>query len=710
MKTVILAEKPSQAKAYADSFSKATRKDGYFEIQDRLFPGETVITYGFGHLVELDSADMYDENWKQWSLEHLPIFPNQYHYHVPKDKKKQFNVVKQQLQSADTIIIATDSDREGEMIAWTIIQQAGADQGKTFKRLWINSLEKEAIYQGFQQLRDAGETYPKFEEAQARQIADWLIGMNGSPLYSLLLQQKGIPESFSLGRVQTPTLYMIYQLQEKIRNFQKEPYFEGKSQITAQNGIFDAKFDPNETQATQEAFEAYLKEKGVQVGKQPGTILEVETEKKSAASPRLFSLSSLQSKMNQLMKASAKDTLEAMQGLYEGKYLSYPRTDTPYITEGEYAYLLDHLDEYKHFLKAESIPTPIHTPNSRYVNNKKVQEHYAIIPTKTVMTAAAFEQLSPLQQAIYEQVLKTTVAMFAEKYTYEETTILTQVQQLQLKAIGKVPVDLGWKKLFGKESDGKEKEEEPLLPKVTKGEMVTVDLQVLEKETKPPKPYTEGTLITAMKTAGKTVDSEEAQSILKEVEGIGTEATRANIIETLKQKEYIKVEKNKLVVTNKGILLCQAVEKEPLLTSAEMTAKWESYLLKIGERKGTQTTFLANIQKFVSHLLEVVPGQIQSTDFGSTLQEVLLYQKVAACTSEACDFKLWTTIAKKKLTATQLKEIIQNRRTSQPVKGLKGQKGSFEATIVLKEDFTTGFEFSEKKKTNFKKRTRRTTK
>lgn len=224
------------------------------------------------------------------------------------------------------------------------------------------------------------------------------------------------------------------------------------------------------------------------------------------------------------------------------------------------------------------------------------------------------------------------------------------------------------------------------------------------------------------------------ESILKEVEGIGTEATRANIIEILKQKEYIKVEKNKLVVTNKGILLCQAVEKEPLLTSAEMTAKWESYLLKIGERKGTQTTFLANIQKFVSHLLEVVPGQIQSTDFGSTLQEVkaasekqeaarhlgicpkcqeqevILYQKVAACTSEVCDFKLWTTIAKKKLTATQLKEIIQNSRTSQPVKGLKGQKGSFEATIVLKEDFTTGFEFSEKKKTNFKKRTRLTTK
>lgn len=290
MKTVILAEKPSQAKAYSDSFFKSTRKDGYFEIQDRLFPGETVITYGFGHLVELDSPDMYDENWKQWSLEHLPIFPTHYHYHVPKDKKKQFNVVKQQLQSADTIIIATDSDREGELIAWTIIQQAGADHGKTFKRLWINSLEKEAIYQGFQQLRDAEETYPKFEEAQARQIADWLIGMNGSPLYSLLLQQKGIPGSFSLGRVQTPTLYMIYQLQEKIRNFQKEPYFEGKAQVIAQNGAFDAKLDPNETQATQEAFEDYLKEKGFNWENSQVRSTKLKPRKKRGKSTSFFSI------------------------------------------------------------------------------------------------------------------------------------------------------------------------------------------------------------------------------------------------------------------------------------------------------------------------------------------------------------------------------------------------------------------------------------
>lgn len=733
MKTVILAEKPSQAKAYAESFKKATRKDGFYEIQDSLFPGEAVITYGFGHLVELVPPNVYDEKWNHWSIESLPIFPGTYKHQVPKDKKKQFGVVKKLLQSADTVVIATDSDREGELIAWSIIQQAGADQGKTFKRLWINSLEKEAIYQGFQQLRDASETYPKYEEAQARQIADWLIGMNGSPLYSLLLQQKGIPGSFSLGRVQTPTLYMIYQLQEKIRNFKKEPYFEGKGLVAAHQGEFSAKLDPNETQPTKEAFEAYLKEKGTRLGKQAGTITDVETQEKSAASPRLFSLSSLQSKMNQLMKASAKDTLEAMQGLYEGKYLSYPRTDTPYITEGEFAYLLEHLEEYKQFLKAEELPTPNHAPNSRYVNNKKVQEHYAIIPTKTVMTDAAFEKLSPLQQGIYQQVLKTTVAMFAEKYTYEETTILTQVQQLQLKAVGKVPVNIGWKKLFHNETTSKEKEEEPLLPKVTKGESVLVDLQVLEKETKPPKPYTEGTLITAMKTAGKTVDSEEAQSILKEVEGIGTEATRANIIETLKQKEYIKVEKNKLVVTNKGILLCQAVEKEPLLTSAEMTAKWESYLLKIGERKGTQEIFLGNIQKFVSHLLEVVPEQIQKTDFGPALQEVkqakekqdaeshlgtcpkcqekevILYAKVAACSSETCDFKLWTTIAKKKLSAAQLKQLVQKGRTEQPVKGLKGQKGSFEAYVILKEDFTTSFEFPEKPKTGFKPKTKRKT-
>ncbi|MFV0561022.1 MAG: DNA topoisomerase III [Enterococcus sp.] len=716
MKTVILAEKPSQAKAYADSFKKSARKDGYYEIIDPLYPEGAIITYGFGHLVDMVPPGTYDPRWKKWSLEELPIFPEKYRFEVPRDKKKQFAIVKKFLKDAETIVIATDSDREGESIAWSIIQQAGAfTKGKTYLRLWINSLEKDAIYQGFQNLQPGQNYFPKFKEAQSRQIADWLIGMNGSPLYSLLLRKKGITGSFSLGRVQTPTLFMIYQLQEAIKVFVKEPYFEGSALITSQAGEFSGKLDPKKKFKTKDEVIAYLKEKGAVPGEQEGVIRDVETKQKSLVSPRLFTLSSLQSRMNQLMKASAKATLEATQGLYEAKFLSYPRTDTPFITDSEHAYLVQNLERYKSFFGLETTETPVHQAKRRFVQNDQVQEHHAIIPTKTIPTKARYEKLSPLQKAIYQQVVKTTIAMFAKEYVYEETTVFTGVQQLVLKSVGKVPIHLGWRQILpvGK----KEQQKDTLLPKVMAGESVRVTLETLEKETQPPKPYTEGTLITAMKTAGKTVDDEQAQEILNEVEGIGTEATRANIIETLKKKEYIQVEKNYLYVTPKGSILCQAVEKEALLTSAEMTAKWEGYLNKIGKQEGSQEAFLANIKKYITHLLDVVPQQLEQTDM-TQLQaahkqvqsekpatgllgvcpkckkgKVNLYPKIATCNNKECDFKLWPTIAKKKLTKTAMKELLKDGRTSKPVKGMKGKKGSFDAYIVLKEDFTTGFEF-----------------
>ncbi len=242
MKTVILAEKPSQAKAYAETFKQRKRHPGYYEIADPLFTGEVTITYGFGHLVDMLPPGAYEERWAKWSLANLPIFPEEFRYEVPADKREQFSIVKRELQSADTIIIATDGDREGEAIAWSIIIQAKAfTKKKKYLRLWINSLEKEAIYEGFKQLRPGEHYFSKYKEAKARQNADWLIGMNGSPLYSLLLQQKGIDGSFSLGRVQTPTLYMIYQLQEAIRNFKKEPYFESEAKIVSKNGRFIGK-------------------------------------------------------------------------------------------------------------------------------------------------------------------------------------------------------------------------------------------------------------------------------------------------------------------------------------------------------------------------------------------------------------------------------------------------------------------------------------
>ena len=701
MTTVILAEKPSQAASYAGAFKHSVKKDGFFEIQDPIFSDETFITFGFGHLVELAEPGHYDEKWKNWALDALHIFPQQYDFQVATDKKKQFKIVSGLLKKADTIIIATDSDREGENIAWSIIHESGAfSNKKVYKRLWINSLEKDVIRSGFQNLKPGMDYYPFYQEAQTRQIADWLIGMNGSMLYTLNLRSKGANGTFSLGRVQTPTLYMIYQRQQLIEHFKKEPFYEIESLIKTTNGSFKALLSPSQRFSTKEELLSFVSSKGATIGTQPGTIKDLQTKMKKTNSPNLFSLSSLQSKINQLYKATASQTLKAMQGLYEAKLLSYPRTDTPFITDSEFQYLKANYDSYARFLSIDE-PMAQDQPRKRYVDGSKVQEHYAIIPTKQVASESAFNKLDDLQKKIYLLVMKTTIAMFLPDYTYEETVIETMVSTLCFKATGKVPRVEGWKILF-KADTNKESEESQTLPVVMIGEAIQAEVKSVQKETQPPKPFTEGTLLTAMKTANKTVDDEQAIKILQEVEGIGTEATRASIIETLKQKEYIKVEKNKLIVTEKGKLLCQAVESQHLLTSAEMTAKWETYLKKIGKREGNQETFIANIKKFIVHLIEHVPDDVQKLNFHTYQAEVkketekqtigkcpkcggnvVLKKAFYGCSNYPnCTFTLSDQFRKKKLTKTNLKELLVGKETV--VSGIKkADKTTYNAKIKL---------------------------
>ena len=703
MSTVILAEKPSQALAYASALKQSNKKDGYFEIKDPIFKDETFITFGFGHLVELVEPGHYDEKWQKWSLATLPIFPNRYDFEVSKDKKKQFKIVAELLKKATTIIVATDSDREGENIAWSIIHQANAfSKEKTYKRLWINSLEKDVIYEGFKNLQPGMNYYPFYQEAQTRQIADWLIGMNASPLYTLNLQKKGVQGTFSLGRVQTPTLYMIYQRQEAIEQFKKEPFFEIEADITVKQGTFKGTLIPTQRFSSKDELLTYLSSKHAEIGNQEGRIADVQTKEKKTNSPSLFSLSSLQSKVNQLYKATASQTLKAVQGLYEAKLLSYPRTDTSFVTENEFAYLKTNFGKYCHYLNQdlEMVQT---SPRKRYVDNSKVQEHHAIIPTKQVPSAATVAKMDELQRKIYALVVKTTVAMFLSDYLYEETKIQTKVADLRFQSIGKTSKQEGWKVLFN-QTKQEEKETVQTLPFVIIDESASVNVKSIEKETQPPKAFTEGTLLTAMKTANKTVDDEEAIKILQEVEGIGTEATRASIIETLKQKEYIKVVKNKLIVTEKGKLLCQAVKSQHLLTSAEMTAKWETYLKKIGKREGNQENFLNNIKKFIVHLLEAVPSDIEKISFSDYQEQkekeaeknivgkcpkcgnnIVLKKSFYGCSNYPnCTFTLANNFRKKKLTKTNIKELLQGKETL--VKGIKTkEKKTYNAVVKIGE-------------------------
>lgn len=714
--TVILAEKPSQARSYVEAFQKSTKKQGYYEVSDPVLSDNTKITFGFGHLVELATPDQYDSKYKKWALSNLPIFPEKYKFIVGTDKKKQFNIVKDLLNEADTIVVATDSDREGENIAWSIMTKAGVNlKSKMLKRLWINSLEQEAILDGFKHLKDGWDYYPAYKEAQTRQISDWLVGMNGSPLYTLLLQQAGVKGVYSIGRVQTPTLYMVYQRDLAIKNFKPEPYLELNAQILADSQEFEAKLDPYKRFKDEKQLNTFMDDKNVQMGQQDGLIKDVQKQQKKTSSPRLFSLSSLQSEINKRYHASASDTLKAVQGLYEAKLLTYPRTDCNYITEQEFSYLVKNLNQYLGLVSNQVSLNQIE-PQSRYVNGKKVQEHHAIIMTKTVPTIEKLNSLSKLEKQVYDMVLRTTLAMFADPYEYEETTILTQIGEALFKATGKVPTNQGWKLLFKADTETSKDKEDTILPAVAKGQTVKADLSADKKLTKAPVPFTEGTLITAMKTAGKTLDDEEAQAILKDTEGIGTEATRANILDGLKKRGYLVTQKNKIHVSEQGITLCKAVELEPLLTSPEMTAKWEVALKQISQKQRTQENFLGQIQRFIEKLVAEAPEQMQKSE--SLTQQVATQKTVESeakkeaeigicpickqgkivdkgkfygCTNytadQPCKFTLPKKWSDKTLPKTAVKALITNGETSK-IKGFKSKKTGkkFDAKLVMKEN------------------------
>ena len=700
--TVILAEKPSQAKAYTEAFSKVEKKDGYYSVSDNELPNAT-ITYGYGHLVSLYEPEKYNSDWKKWRLDTLPIFPENYQFQVSKGKSKQYKIVKGLLDKADNIIIATDSDREGEAIARLIINLSG-NSHKTIKRLWINSLETAEIKNGFQHLREGSEFYSTYKEAETRQIADWLVGINLSRLYTLYMQKSGFKGVFSIGRVQTPTLYLIYQRNKEIENFVSKPFFELYATFNNENGQYHGKY--KERFDTTDDLQHFKDSHGLNKDAN-GVVEDVKVEEKKNYAPRLFSLSDLQSAANKKFGYGASESLSIVQNLYEKKYLSYPRTDTNYIGTPEFNYLKSNLSQYLN-LVGEQIKHPQLEENKRYVNGKKVQEHYSIIPTKTL---PKLEGLAEKERNIYQLVLYRTLAIFEEPYIYDETTILTKMNDVLFKTTGEVEKTLGWKQLYKKTDKEKGTEDEQVLPSVKTGEAFQAKLFHKEGKTKPQSYYTEGTLITAMKNVGRSIENEDSKDILKETEGIGTEATRANIIETLKKQEYIKIQRNKMYVTQKGITLCEII-KDDEITNSEMTAQWEKYLKKIRHKEGTQEAFLQSIKNFITHLNEKIPSTFeishikeqaikieQDNTIGkcpSCSGNIVDKGKFYGCTrySHGCKFSLPKKWSSKMLTQKNIKDLLLKKETSL-IKGFKSKKGHiFNAKLKI-DNNKLEFDFSD---------------
>lgn len=598
----------------------------------------------------------------------------------------------------------TDSDREGEAIARLIINLSGNSR-KTIKRLWINSLETSEIKKGFQNLKDGQSFYSTYKEAETRQIADWLVGINLTRLYTLYMQKNGMRGVFSVGRVQTPTLFLIYQRNEEIKHFVSKLFYELYATFTHSNGKYKGKY--KERFDTLENLDGF-KETNQLEQAENAEVTNVKVEEKRQYAPKLFSLSDLQSFANKRFKYSADKTLSIAQKLYEKKVLSYPRSDTNYIGSPEFDYLKSNLSRYLE-LAGVGISEPQLNENKRYVDGSKVQEHYAIIPTKTL---PKLSDVTKDEKNIYLLVLYRTLAIFEKPYIYDETTIDTAINQVLFQSKGKTEKERGWKRLYKQEEKDKD---DPLLPEVTVNDSVAFALETKEGKTQPPNYYTEGTLLTAMKHVGRAMDDKDSKDILKETEGIGTEATRASIIETLKKQDYITISKSKIYVTEKGELLCRIIAEDEI-ANAGMTAQWERYLKKIRSQQGTQEAFLGSIERFVQHLIEKVPQNFQDkkeniADVAGRMEQENVMGTCpkcqnsvvdkgkfygCSCYKDGCKFTLPKRWSQKALTKKNVQDLLSKRETSL-IKGFKSKKGSnFSAKLTLNDEMKLAFEFPKK--------------
>lgn len=699
--TVILAEKPDQARKYANAFKIKNKTKHYIEIEKNdTFKNGALITWAIGHLVELQPPDYYDSKNKKWDMGNLPIFPSTFSYKVSNDKKRHYRELEKILKKSTEIIIGMDIDREGEAIARLIINQADVNN-KKIKRLWINTQEKDEIIRGMNNLLDANDTYNYFVEAQTRQHADWLIGMNLSPLFTLQLQQKGFSNTLGIGRVQSPTIYLIYQRQKEIENFKRQTFYELESKFTHEKGEYKGKANIKETD--KKKVESIVNNYNIKIDNNiNGIVKEVSKSIKVENAPALHSLSTLQENANKQWKYTPKKVLQLVQGLYEKEYLSYPRTDCNFITTNEHEYLTQKIEDYKKLLDV-SFETNLDA-STKYVDNKKVEEHYALIPTRTLPN---LEKLNEEEKNIYLEVLRTTLASFHEPCLVSETIIITDINGLDFRTKGNIITQKGWKSLFptkNKKTD--------ILPDLQKGDNLNAFVSLKTGETKHPSRYTEGQLIKAMKTAGKYVDDKEDVSILKEIGGIGTGATRSDIIERIKSQGYIESKKNLLYVTEKGEVLCEAISNT-LLASPEMTAKWELYLQKISKGEGSYNEFITQIKNFIEQMIKAIPNKLNDQKINEKISKINSEKRIGDCPNPKCKGgiedkgkfygcngysngckvsfpKKWSG---KQLTEKNILDLCTKKETDK-IKGFKSKKGkNFPAKLILNEENKISFNF-----------------
>lgn len=657
---LIIAEKPSVARAIAPVLGANTKKDGYTEGNGY------IVSWCFGHLVGLYMPNDYCEKWaaKPWNFGMLPMLPDMWKFKVSKDCKEQFNILKKLLNdgNVDEVICATDADREGECIFRYVYNLSGSK--KPVKRLWVSSLEESAIKDGFAKLKNGSDYDNLYNAGFCRAKADWLVGMNGSRLFSVRYNSR-----LNTGRVQTPTLAMIVKRDYDVKNFVKQKYFT----VELDCGSFIASSDKIEDES--KASELIAKVSG-----KTAIAAEVKKEVKTVNPPKLYDLTTLQREANKQFGYTAQQTLDYLQALYEGKLSTYPRTDSQYLSDDMEQTARDMVKTvYSVFPEFGAVPQSADI--KRCINNKKVTGHHAVIPTANIENTD-LSSLPEGQKNILKLISAKLIMAVSEPHKYETVKIKVTCENTDFNANGKTVIENGWKSveekvksvLKSKNTDDEEKDDTKSLPEITQGnsfENVTADKS--EHWTSPPKPFTEDTLLSAMEHAGQDNYDDDTEK-----KGLGTPATRAGTIEGLVQHGYAERKGKKITATEKGVNLINVVPDE--VKSPKLTADWEMQLQQIERGEYSADSFMDDITSFVKEICTKYGAVDSSVNFGGSQSETL--GKCPKCGKEIkkgkfgfyCTGKCGMNVAKvygKELTESQLLKLLSGKEISYTANGKK---------------------------------------
>jgi len=655
---VVITEKPSVARDIASVLKITGKKKGYIEGRG------CAITWAFGHLVTLLEPGEYDPELRKWRLDSLPFIPDEFKLKLIENPgvAEQFETIKQLCQEAEEIVCATDAGREGELIFRYILSLSGCEE-KPIRRLWLSSLTPDAIKEAFRELKDGHDYDPLYAAAKCRSESDWIVGLNATRCFTVRHGRLASGDDrvlWSIGRVQTPVLAMIVQRDDEIAKFRAKPFWE----LTTKYRDVVFKYTGDRFEQPEKAQELLEKITG-----QPFTIAAVTGKQKKEQPPQLFDLTTLQREINKSHGLSAADTLAATQNLYESKLVTYPRTDSRYLSADMKPRIPKIFEPLKAIRAEQILPLDLSKLpfTKRIVDDKKVTDHHAIIPTGMIPRS-----LGANEQIVYDAITTQFIAAFYPVCVKKITTVDGESAEVKFQAKGTQIVEPGWSVLFPKKKKKKtEDNDEQTLPVFEKGESGEHEPSTREGKTKPPKAFTENSLLGAMEAAGKLVDDDTLREALKE-RGIGTPATRAAIIETLLRRNYIHREKKQIRATDMGRCLIALIQ-DPLLKSPEMTGEWEEKLKQIERGETDSADFMGGIFSYTRGLIESSTSAKLDTDrLGDCPlcgKEIIKGKTAYGCSAwkEGCPFVLESEYKGLKLTPNQVQVLLQMRVLPYPV-------------------------------------------